>query len=228
MGWSWKKVTKDIGTVVEKAATAWATQQAIAAVGALLFDTAAEGEEGFTNDTLVKLHDDYEKASNVLEQKAQIVDPPSANFIRPDVKGLMSRAKRLTAVWMDPIAVIDKAPQTYDMYRDLSIFLSLSGVPSTLEISPGHMEDTAAMISQAIFANAPLSFSALAGVTDPVSVIPFTVANHIKDCIIQVKHAYYDIPINARSPTGAWHSSINLQMTTNGRGCRGQKAEKLE
>ncbi|KAJ5357094.1 hypothetical protein N7517_011703 [Penicillium concentricum] len=164
-------------------------------------------------DPVVDMYDNYEKTSNVLEQKAAILEDPSASIISPVVR-IQSRIKKLTGLWMNPIAVTSNTPDTSDMHRDLSSFLSISGVPSTIEVSPGQAEDVAALVSKAIFANAPLAFGDLADDTDPVTVSSFSLKSHAQDCAIQVRHAFYTIPLPPCSPNGAWHSTINVKLTT--------------
>jgi hypothetical protein len=224
-GLSWKKVSRGLGDALEKAAREEAIRIAIKAAGTLLAGFDDESDEDLPVEPLVDLHDSYERASNVLEQKAAILEEPSASIISP-AAGVRFRIKKLTGLWMDPTAVTGNTPQTSDMYRDLSSFFSLSGVPSTIEVAPGQAEDTAALVSQAIFANAPLAFGELADNTDPVTVTSFNLKSHAQDCAIQVKHAFYHIPLSSEHPNGAWHSSITCKLSTS-RDFRRAQASKI-
>jgi hypothetical protein len=222
MGWPKIKIKfptiSEVTQVLTSAEKVAAAAEVIAKAAAMLAD-AADAENDQLQDPVVQLFDNYEKASRVLQQRATISEPLSDGLALPT--GGVTRSKSFVGLWSNPSAVEGDSPETFDMYKELSSLVAITGLPSKIEVGPGLERDTTAIIAKAIFANAPV-LEDLAPDQDPTKILDFKITNHKKDCVIQVKHAFYDIPISSRTKESCWHSAIHVKMAADGQLLRAQ------
>ncbi|KAG8404943.1 hypothetical protein J3459_022395 [Metarhizium acridum] len=164
-----------------------------------------KGTIAFANDPVWKLYDDYEKASQVLLNKAEITTSPTN---RQEVV----KTGKVCGVWWNPTPFASNKPLNFNMKRDISKLLKASAAPAQI-LHKGTWLDTAQVVSEAMFANSPTLFADLLDGEDPVQVTSFVIRNDTGDCQIEAKHAYYDVPLGSTNENNAWHGAIHAKTT---------------
>ncbi|GIC93010.1 uncharacterized protein Aud_009489 [Aspergillus udagawae] len=214
MGWK-IKVPKfnfpsvpDVIKVLTTAENIAAAGQVIVNVAGAVLD-AGDAEDSQLQEPVLQLFNNYERASRLLEQRAEISEPVSDELSLPT--GFVTRSKKMVGLWSNPTAVTGDSPENFDMYKDLSILTATAGIPSKIEVGPGLERDTTAQIAKAIFASGAVLEDQLDD-KDPVKTIDFKITSHKKDCAIQVKHVFYNIPLVSRTQESCWHSAIHIKM----------------
>lgn len=177
--------------------------------------TAAETVE-LPPDSLVALQVKYDQASAILKKKAEITTGSTALNVDYSIQ---VQGRDVCGLWSEPATLTASGLPSLSMYQDLSKFLKLSGAPVSYISADGTERDTATDIGTVLFANAPIPAASIAhslaqgNDVDPVTVVDVTLGS-AETCIIQAKHAYYDIPITRVGSNSAWHGAIQAQTTT--------------
>lgn len=167
-------------------------------------------------DSLLDYRENFNKASKYLIQTASADQKGTVEDSEYDMVGTQTNTDTLCGVWMQPTTLTPTGLPSLGMYQDVANALGAMNVPPTFVSKEGSTEDTALQISQAIFANAPISVSSppKPGDPSPVTQAGFELGN--KDGSLQIAgtHAYYAIPLGRSGTDTAWHGALRVSTTT--------------
>ncbi|PLB47758.1 hypothetical protein P170DRAFT_465333 [Aspergillus steynii IBT 23096] len=222
-----KFVLDTTGDIAEAAGT-------IAKVAGVFFVNEDEINVIAQSDPVLKVFDDYEKATTVLEKRAhslcmQQPDPPGMVAMQNPV----STEGKLSGIWTNPVAVTEaglNGAKNIDTYQDLSKFLTVLGAPSAIVTPDLQICDTAELVAQSLFANAPNGANSekQGNDADPVEAVSTAIQDRGGDNLIKASHVYYEVPMGVSAPETVWHGGLHVNVQRSRSDCEAYIARRGE
>ncbi|GMF73018.1 unnamed protein product [Aspergillus oryzae] len=177
------------------------------------------------SDRVLKVFDDYGKAAKRLEKQARV-----RRKTMPDLPQMMAmkdpvtNTSSLSGLWINPVAVTGADQghvKSMDTYQDLSKLLTLLGAPLITVSNNYTVEDTAALLAQSLFANAPVEQSSLEtdDALNPVSTTVASITDSATDTHIKAAHSYYEIPMGDTTSKNVWHGALDVSVQRSKASC---------
>ncbi|KAM0553291.1 hypothetical protein ACHAPJ_007304 [Fusarium lateritium] len=216
----WEGVKEGGKFIVDNAGSILEAGKTIAKVAKLLPLHENEFNVMAQSDTVLKLFDDYAIATKFLEDKASAarhkIKTPYDDEVMANSYNIPGK---LSGTWVNPVAITKSnlgRAKNMDIYQDLSKFLTLVSAPSEFVVKK-ELHDTAEIIAQVIFANAPAHSSSEESESQDSPVKPvgtWFYDSHSKT-LIKVAHVYYEVPMGQTTPSNIWHGAIDIMIYRN-------------